>query len=346
MSEKPAPQGIDVDLLTAFLTEKIDGFTGPLTVEPFEAGQSNPTYRLTTPDKNYVLRRKPSGKLLPSAHAVDREYRVMTAVGSVGFPVPKTYVYADDFDGVDTPFFVMDFVPGRVMWKTDMPDLSPDERRNAFESILQTMAQLHTIEPDAVGLDTFGKKGNYFARQIGRWTKQYKASETENIPAMDRLIDWLPDNTPDTEETRVIHGDMGLHNLMFHPTEPKIAAVLDWELSTLGHPFADLTYNMMPWYMPKVDGDVMGSFQGLDYEAHGIPTFDAYISRYCALTGRDPITNPGFYMAFNTFRLAAIAQGIVARAMQGNASNPRAMEMKKYVAPLAELGWYHAQNSR
>ena len=337
--------GINHDALHAYLSQHIPDFEGELTINAFAAGQSNPTYLLETPTKKYVLRRKPSGKLLPSAHAVDREYRVMTALGKTGFPVPKTYLYAEEPEIVETPFFVMDFVEGRVFFNTRMPELEPDERRQMFEAINRTMAQLHAIDPESVGLGDYGKQGNYFTRQIGRWSKQYKASETDDIPEMDNLIAWLPDNIPvDDTETRVIHGDFGLHNLMFHPTEPRIVAVLDWELSTLGHPIADLTYNMMPWYAPHVE-NVMVSFQGLDLEAHGVPAFEEYMTRYCERTGRDPIEKPDFFKAYNLFRLAAIAQGIVARAIQGNASNPQAMQLRQFVRPLAELGWQFAKSA-
>ena len=336
--------GINPQALEDYLHAHIEGFSGPLTIEAFEAGQSNPTYRLTTPTDKYVLRRKPSGKLLPSAHAVDREYRVMSALYPTGFPVAKTYLYAEEPEAVETPFYVMDFVEGRVFWNTRLPQLSPKERGEVFDAMVATMAQLHAIDPQAVGLEDYGKQGNYFTRQIGRWSKQYKASETEAIEPMDKLIDWLPTAIPEDDETRVIHGDFGMHNLMFHPIQQRIVAVLDWELSTLGHPIADLTYNMLPWYSPHVEG-VMASFQGLDLRAHGVPSFEEYLSRYCERTGRAPIENPGFYRAYNLFRIAAILQGIVARALQGNASNPRALEMRNFVRPLAEMGWKEAQQA-
>ena len=337
-------EGIHLDALNDALHAHIEGFEGIESMAAFEAGQSNPTYLITTSGKKYVLRRKPSGELLPSAHAVDREYRVMSALAQASFPVPKMYLYAEQSDAVDTPFFVMAFVEGRVFDNVQMPQLTPDERKQVFKAMVQTMAQLHAIVPEAVGLGDYGKQGNYFARQIGRWSKQYKASETDTIPEMDKLIDWLPQNIPADDETRVIHGDFGMHNLMFHPTEPRIVAVLDWELSTLGHPIADLTYNMLPWYTPSLPE--RPSFQGLDLAAHGIPTFEAYMNRYCELTGRAPIANPAFYRAYNLFRFAAIAQGIVARAIQGNASNPRAMEMRQVVAPLAQLGWMEAEKAK
>jgi aminoglycoside phosphotransferase (APT) family kinase protein len=336
-------EGINLTALNDYLHAHIDGFEGIQTMETLSAGQSNPTYRITTSGKKYVLRRKPSGQLLPSAHAVDREYQVMSALAKVNFPVPTMYLYAEEPDIVETPFFVMGFVEGRVFWNVQMPDLTPDERKPIFEAMAQTMAKLHAIVPEDVGLGDFGKQGNYFVRQIGRWSKQYKASETETIPEMDKLIDWLPQNIPADDETRVIHGDFGMHNLMFHPTEPRIVAVLDWELSTLGHPIADLTYNMLPWYPPSLKE--RPSFLGLDLQAHGIPAFEDYMNRYCELTGREAITNPAFYRAYNLFRFAAIAQGIVARAIQGNASNPRAIEMKQVVAPLAQLGWMEAQKA-
>jgi aminoglycoside phosphotransferase (APT) family kinase protein len=336
-------EGIHLTALNDYLHAHIDSFEGIQTMEAFEAGQSNPTYVIQTSGKKYVLRRKPWGQLLPSAHAVDREYQVMSALAKVNFPVPPMYLYAEETAAVDTPFYVMGFVEGRIFTNVQMPDLTPDERKPIFEAMVQTMAKLHALVPEAIGLGNFGKQGNYFVRQIGRWSKQYKASETETIPEMDKLIDWLPQNIPADDETRVIHGDFGMHNLMFHPTEPRIVAVLDWELSTLGHPIADLTYNMLPWYTPSLKE--RPSFQGLDLQAHGIPAFEAYMNRYCELTGREPITNPAFYRAYNLFRFAAIAQGIVARALQGNASNARAIEMKEVVAPLAQRGWMEAQKA-
>ena len=334
---------INTEKLNDYLKEHIPDFEGIESIEAFEAGQSNPTYRIKTSGKKYVLRRKPSGDLLPSAHAVDREFRVMSGLAKADFPVPEMYLYAEEPDVVETPFFVMSFVEGRVFDNVTMPDLTPDERRPIFDAMLETMAKLHAIVPEDVGLGDFGRQGNYFARQIRRWSKQYQASETDEITEMNRLIDWLPENIPADDETRVIHGDFGMHNLMFHPTQPRIVAVLDWELSTLGHPIADLTYNMLPWYTPSLAE--RPSFAGLALAAHGIPEFDDYMNRYCELTGREPIENPAFYRAYNLFRFAAIAQGIVARAIQGNASNPRAMEMRQVVAPLAQLGWVEAQKA-
>jgi aminoglycoside phosphotransferase (APT) family kinase protein len=344
MTDQAMTTGLNPDALEAYLHEHVDGFQGPLEIHAFEAGQSNPTYKLETPGHTYVLRRKPDGKLLPSAHAVDREYRVMHALGQTDFPVPRMYLYAEEPDVVATPFYIMDFVVGRVFWNARLPDLTPEQRRDVFDAMNETMAKLHAIAPADVGLEDYGKSGNYFARQIGRWSKQYKASETESIEAMDKLIAWLPENIPADDETRIIHGDFGMHNLMFHPTETRIVAVLDWELSTLGHPIADLTYNMLPWYGPHVEG-IMASFEGLDLTAHGVPSFDEYVNRYCEISGRPPLENPGFYRAYNLFRIAAILQGIVGRALQGNASNPNALQMRPYVHPLAERGWQEAQSA-
>jgi aminoglycoside phosphotransferase (APT) family kinase protein len=333
-----ARQQFDAARLEQYLKEKIAGFSGPLTVEQFKGGQSNPTYKLRTPGKDYVLRRKPAGKLLASAHAVDREYAVITALHGSDVPVAKTHVLCEDDSVIGTAFYVMDCVDGRVLWNPALPDSSNAERAAMFAEMNRVIAALHKVDYKAVGLAEYGKPGNYFERQIGRWSKQYHASETERIEAMDKLIFWLPKNIPPGEETSIVHGDYRLDNLIFHPTEPRIAAVLDWELSTLGHPLADFAYHCMTWHIPA------GVFRGLlgaKLDQLGIPKEPDYVADYCKATGRGPIdpNHWDFYMAYNLFRLAAILQGIAGRVKEGTAASPQAQAMGKAAGPLAELAW-------
>jgi aminoglycoside phosphotransferase (APT) family kinase protein len=341
---KPVADALKFDqaALEAWMAENVDGYAGPLTVEQFKGGQSNPTYKLVTPGRQYVLRRKPPGKLLPSAHAVDREFRVMNALGQQGFPAPTMHGLCEDDAVIGTAFYVMDFVEGRIFWDPYLPDLEPAERAAIYDASNATLAQLHSIDYEAAGLGDYGKPGNYFDRQIGRWTKQYKAAETDPIAAMDRLIDWLPANAPEQERTSVVHGDYRLDNMIFHPTEPKVIAVLDWELSTLGDPLADFTYQLMQWRTPK---DIRSGFLGVDLKAMGIPTEEEYVAAYCKRTGRDGIPKLDFYFAYNIFRLAGIAQGVYARSQQGNASNERAKELGALVAPMAEYAWSIAEKA-
>jgi aminoglycoside phosphotransferase (APT) family kinase protein len=341
---KPVADALKFDqaALEAWLEAHVEGFSGPLTVEQFKGGQSNPTYKLVTPGRQYVLRRKPPGKLLPSAHAVDREFRVMNALGKQGFPAPKMHGLCEDDTVIGTAFYVMDFVEGRIFWDPYLPDLDPSERAAIYDASNATLAQLHGIDYEAAGLGDYGKPGNYFDRQIGRWTKQYKAAETDPIPAMDRLIEWLPANAPQQERTSVVHGDYRLDNMIFHPTQPKVIAVLDWELSTLGDPLADFTYQLMQWRTPK---DIRSGFLGVDLKAMGIPTEDEYVKAYCDRTGRDGIPKLDFYFVYNIFRLAGIAQGVYARSVQGNASNERAKELGALVAPMADYAWSIAENA-
>ncbi len=335
---KPVADALKFDqaALERWMAETVDGYEGPLSVEQFKGGQSNPTYKLITPSKRYVLRRKPPGKLLPSAHAVDREYRVMKALAAQGFLAPVMHGLCEDDSVIGTAFYVMDFVDGRIFWDPYLPDLDPEERRAIYDASNATLAQLHSIDVEAAGLSDYGKPGNYFERQIGRWSKQYKAAETDPIPAMDKLIEWLPANAPEQERVSVVHGDYRLDNMIFHPTEPRVIAVLDWELSTLGDPLADFTYQLMQWRTPK---DIRSGFLGVDLEAMGIPTEADYIEAYCKRTGRDAIGEVPFYFAYNIFRLAAIAQGVYARSLQGNASNDKAKELGALVAPMAEYAW-------
>jgi len=341
---KPVADALKFDeaALERWMQDHVDGFEGPLTVNQFKGGQSNPTYKLDTPKARYVLRRKPPGKLLPSAHAVDREFTVMKALGGAGFPAPVMHGLCEDDSVIGTAFYVMEFVEGRIFWDPYLPDLNPEERRAIYDASNATLAQLHSIDHVAAGLGEYGKPGNYFERQIGRWTKQYKAAETDPIPAMDRLIDWLPAHAPEQARTSVVHGDYRLDNMIFHPTEPRVIAVLDWELSTLGDPLADFTYQLMQWRTPK---DIRNGFLGVDLKEMGIPSEEEYVAAYCERTGRDGIPKLDFYFAYNIFRLAGIAQGVYARSLQGNASNSKAKELGALVAPMAEYAWSIAEGA-
>ena len=324
---------LDKVALERYLTDHLEGFQGPLDYEKFAGGQSNPTFKLITPGCNYVLRRKPPGELLKSAHAVDREFRVMKALQGTDVPVPKVLVLCDDDSIIGSMFYVMEFLNGRVLWESTLPEIASNEERAAiYQDMNRVLAALHTVDIDAVGLADFGAPGNYYERQINRWTKQYRASEGERIEAMETLIEWLPANMPEDDGlTTLVHGDYRLDNLMFHATEPRIIAVLDWELATLGHPLADLAYQIMGWAMPS-------SLAGVDRKALGIPSDEEYIAEYCRRTGRDSVENMNFFMVFCVFRLAAILQGVWKRAVQGNASSPEALERGKMVQPLAEMG--------
>lgn len=339
-----AAHRFDPATLEAFLAARVPGFAGPMQVRQFEGGQSNPTYVLDTPARSYVLRRKPPGVLLASAHAVDREYRILSALHAQGFPVPEPLVYEEDPAIVGSPFYVMAHVPGRVFFDCTMPDLSRDERAAVFDSANETLARLHAFDPAAIGLADYGRPGNYFARQVGRWSKQYQASETAPIPAMDRLIEWLPGAIPNDEGAGIVHGDYSFHNLLIHPTEPRVVAVVDWELSTLGHPFGDLFYHLMEWYRPA-GLDERGTLRGADLAALGVPTMDEYVATYCARRGIAAPAETAFYRAFNLFRVAAIWQGIAKRHLDGNASAAIAGDMGRRVAPLAEAAWREAQDA-
>ena len=325
--------------LEAYLSSHVESFRGPLTVTEFKGGQSNPTYRLAAASGNYVLRRKPPGKLLKSAHAVDREFRVISALHTSGFPVPRPYILCEDEEIIGTAFYVMECVEGRIFWELDLPGLDRDERSAIYDNVNETIARLHQTDHKAIGLDDFGVPGNYFERQISRWTRQYRASETSTIDAMDQLIDWLPGNIPDDESISIVHGDYRLDNMVIHPTEPRVVAVLDWELSTIGHPLADFTYHLMAWQMPEIGIGSTG-LVGKPLAQLGIPDEDAYIDQYCARTGRDGIPDRNFYSAFNFFRLAAILQGIAGRVRDGTAASKHASQAVKAVQPLADLGWH------
>lgn len=332
----------DTAALQRYMQQHVDGFSGELSVEQFKGGQSNPTYKLSADGKSYVLRRKPPGKLLASAHAVDREYTVITALAQTDVPVAKTYCLCEDETVIGTAFYIMEHVEGRILWDPALPGYLPEVRRAMFEEMNRVIAALHKVDYAAIGLADYGKPGNYFARQIGRWTKQYRASETERIDAMDRLIAWLPEHIPPGDETTIVHGDYRLDNMIFHPTEPRVLAVLDWELSTLGHPLADFAYHCMTWHIPA------GVFRGLGgakLKDLGIPDESEYVRMYCERTGRDTIdpNHWDFYMAYNLFRLAAILQGIAGRVKDGTAASAQAQEMGRAARPLSDLAWMQVE---
>jgi aminoglycoside phosphotransferase (APT) family kinase protein len=326
----------DVAALERYMKEHVAGFAGRLTVRQFMGGQSNPTYHLRADGQEYVLRRKPPGKLLPSAHAVDREYRVITALAGTGVPVPRTYALCEDPDVIGTPFYIMEYVRGRVLTDPRLPGVASAERAQIYDAMSEVLARLHCVDWRAVGLADFGRPGNYVARQIHRWTAQYRASETETIPSMERLIAWLPEHVPADDTTTLVHGDYRLGNMIVHPTEPRVVAVLDWELSTLGHPLGDLAYNCMPYHL---SADSMDGFEGGDLSGLGIPTEEAYVASYCRRTGRSGIEDWDFYVGFAMFRLAAIAQGIMGRVLAGTANDPNARQRGERARPLADAAW-------
>ncbi len=331
-----AQHRFDLGPLQRFMEGNVEGFSGPLEVEQFRGGQSCPTYRLSAGGRHYVLRRKPPGKLLPSAHAVEREYRVITALRDTAVPVPRTFVQSGDEAVVGTAFYVMEWVDGRVFWDPTLPDLAGSERYRIYDAMGEVMAALHKVDYDAVGLGDFGRPGSYIQRQISRWSKQYRASETETIPEMDRLIEWLPATLAAADETCLVHGDFRLDNMIFHPSEPRVLAVLDWELATLGHPLADFTYLLLGW---RLGGDLFRGVGGQDLEALGIPSEAEFIQAYCRRMGRAGIDDIDWYQAYNMFRLAAILQGIMGRALDGTAASEHAWEEGKRARPMAEAAW-------
>ena len=336
----------DEEQLCSFLEKSVKGFKGPVTACQFKGGQSNPTYQIKAASGAYVLRRKPPGKLLPSAHAVDREYRVITALFEAGFPVPKTHILCEDDCVIGTMFYLMDFVGGRVIWEPHMPDMNKADRGAVFDDLNKTIAALHSFDPAELGLRDFGKPANYVARQVSRWSKQYHASQTDDLPAMDKLIDWLPEHLPQEGPARLIHGDFRLDNTILDAKMPKILAVLDWELSTLGDPLADFTYHLMQWELPATsNGEGVGSLRGHDLEALGIPPLDEYVEQYCLRTGRTEIPDLDTYFAYNFFRLAAICQGIVGRVRDGTATNRMAKSVAAQVHPMADLAWRFAERA-
>jgi aminoglycoside phosphotransferase (APT) family kinase protein len=326
----------DTGALERYLTARMPGFAGPLAaVRQFEGGQSNPTYYLRAASGEFVLRRKPPGRLLPSAHAVDREYRVIAALRGSGVPVPEAHLLCEDPEVIGTPFYVMSYVAGRIFRDPRLPGISPPERAAVYDAMNAVLARLHGVDWRAVGLADFGRPGNYFARQIHRWTAQYRASATEPIAAMERLIEWLPAHVPPDDVTTLVHGDYRPGNVVIHPTEPRLLAVLDWELATLGHPLADLAYTCLPYRLPvALDGLADADLAGL-----GVPSEREYVAAYCRRVGRGAIPAWDFYVAFALFRLAAIYQGIMGRVLAGTASDPRARERGERARPLAEAGW-------
>jgi len=322
--------------LDAWMRQHVEGYAGPLTVQQFKGGQSNPTYRLDTPGRSYVMRRKPFGKLLPSAHAVDREFRVISALGQQGFPVAHAYALCTDDSVIGASFYLMSMEEGRVFWDPTLPSQPPEMRRKIFTSKIETLAKLHMYDPEKIGLGDFGKPGNYFARQVDRWTKQYRASETQHIPEVEKLIEWLPKTLPEQKRVSIVHGDYRLDNMIFHGTEPRVIAVLDWELSTLGDPMADFTYLLMQWIMPGLES--------ADLKALNIPSMGEAAQIYCTCTGTS-LPDLNWYLAYNLFRLAGIAQGIAGRIREGTAANAKAIESAKRTVPLAKAAWEWAQKA-
>ena len=327
--------------LTAWMNAHIDGFRGPLTLTRLAGGQSNPTWRIDAASGPYVLRQKPLGKTLPSAHQVDREYRIMKALGDTDVPVPHVLALCEDDSVMGSMFFVMEFLDGRTLYDPQLPDFSPSERAGIFDAMNGAIAAISLVDPVAVGLGDYGRQGGYVERQVSRWSKQYRAAETQVIPSMDALIDWLPQHLPTApEEVRIAHGDFRLDNLIFHKTEPRVLAVVDWELSTLGCPYADFAYNAMVW---RIVPGLFRGLGGLDLAGTGIPTEDAYVAEWCRRTGRARPENFDFYMILSLFRIASIVQGVAKRALDGTANDARAAEMGKIAGPLADIAWGMAQ---
>ena len=337
-----APEGadkIDEAKLAAWMDVHVAGFEGPVEILKFAGGQSNPTYRINAKSKSYVLRRKPLGPLLPSAHAVDREYKVIAGLHPTGFPVAKPFGLCTDESVIGSWFYIMDMVEGRTIWDGAMPGSNPTERRATYEAMIDTLAALHAIDVEAAGLSDYGKPGNYFERQVSRWTKQYRAAETEVMPEMERLIEWLPRTLPTQDRVSIVHGDYRIDNMIFAANEPKVVAVLDWELGTLGDPLADFTYVAMAWV---TDNGGRSGVMDIDRAALGIPELDEMVTRYCAATGRDGIPDLNWYFAFNFFRLAGIIQGIKKRVIEGTANSSHAKDMSERVYPLADAAWNFA----
>jgi aminoglycoside phosphotransferase (APT) family kinase protein len=338
------PGGTDelpLDRLDAWLRGHVEGFRGPLTAERFTGGQSNPTYRLEAASGSYVLRKKPPGPLLPSAHAVDREFRVMRALAETPVPVPRVFALCEDDSVIGSAFYVMEFLDGRIFWDQRLPEVAPAERAAMFDSMNAVIAGLHSVDYAASGLGDFGRPGNYMGRQIARWSRQYRASETGRIAAMDALIDWLPQHLPEESAPTIVHGDYRMDNLVFHKTEPRIIGILDWELSTIGDPLADFAYHAMTW---RVTPELFRGVAGIDFAAAGIPDEAAYVASYCRRTGRERVASWEFYMVYSLFRIAAIVQGIAKRALEGTAASHEASEVGRLARPFAEQAWALAES--
>jgi aminoglycoside phosphotransferase (APT) family kinase protein len=328
--------------LAEWMGANVEDYRGPLAVEQFKGGQSNPTYKIMTPDRCYVLRRKPPGRLLKGAHAVDREARILSALSSVGYPVAHVYGLCIDDDVIGTWFYLMELVEGRIFWDATFPDIPRSERPAYFHAMNETLARLHTVNYQSIGLEDFGRPGNYFERQIARWSRQYlEDADAGREPAMDRLIEWLPQHVPSDDETRIVHGDFRCDNVIFHPSEPRVLAVLDWELSTLGHPLADFAYHAMMYRMPP---GIVAGLAGSDLRALNIPSERAYVDDYCRSTGRASIPQYDFYLAFNFFRLAAIFHGIRGRVARGNAASADARRRAQSFSTLANLAWTQVES--
>ena len=327
---------LDVEKLSDYLTQQLDEFTGIKKSKKFNTGQSNPTYLLETAEKKYVLRKKPPGDLLPSAHAVDREYRIIKALEETKVPVPRTVFLCNDESIIGTIFYIMEFVDGRIFWDPTLPEIDENKRMKVYEETVHIMAELHKIDVEKAGLLDFGKPGNYFERQVGRWIKQYRAAETESYPEVETLIAWLEKTMPDDDGLiSIVHGDYRLYNMIFDHREERMLALLDWELSTIGHPYADLAYQCMNWHIPQIG--ITPGLAGINLEKLGIPSEDDYVSNYCSKMGINSIPNWSFYLAFGFFRLAGIAQGVYKRSIQGNASADNAKELGAAVPILGEI---------
>ncbi|HET7708499.1 MAG TPA: phosphotransferase family protein [Sphingomicrobium sp.] len=335
----------DVAALESWMADHVPAFSGSLVVSQFKGGQSNPTYRLDGPSGSFVLRRKPPGKLLPGAHAVDREYRVLAALGRQGFPVPRVHAYCDDASIIGTPFYVMDMVPGRIIWEAHFPGMTIDSRAAHFDAMNSTIARLHGFDPDAIGLGDYGRATGFVERQVSRWSKQYLAdTDAGRLPVMDRLVDWLGKHLPpDSGDARIVHGDYRCDNMIFAADAPNVLAVLDWELSTLGDPVADFVYHLLMYRMPG--GPSFSGLAGMDLAALGIPSEDEYVAAYCRRTGRDHLANKDYLVVFCLFRLAGILHGIKGRLARGTASSAHAAAMVERLEPLADLAWAEAKKA-
>ena len=333
---------LDETKLGEWLGSNVAGFAGPFAIEKFAGGQSNPTYRIDAASGSYVLRRKPFGPILPSAHAVEREYRLIAALHPTGFPVARPHGLCEDSEVLGAPFYIMEMVEGRTLWDGSLPAMTTVQRTAHYEAIIDTLAALHSIDPQAVGLGDYGKPGNYFERQVARWSKQYRASQTDELPEMERLIEWLPRTVPEQTRTSIVHGDFRIDNMIFHASEPRILAVLDWELSTLGDPLADFSYFLMSW-VTQPEG--RSGVKGLTGPDTGIPTIEQVVARYCAATRRDGVPDLDWYFAYNLFRLAGIVQGIKKRMIDGNASSAQAAATVERMPGLVASAWHFAQEA-